>query len=164
KLRPKAVVIGGPGFTKEKFVSYVKLKDSELGEKIREGDASSSTFSGILEMLRRGEADKVLKELELTKDIMSVDEIFNLLAKGSGLVTYGLKDVIEAVDHGAAELVLISSSLLFDPDTRDDVSYLLKGCERTRAEFRIVDSGSEPGERLEGIGGVAAKLRYRVHS
>ena len=162
KVRPKAIVIGGPGFTKEKFISYVKLKDHELGEKIREGDASSATFSGILEMLRRGEADKILRELELTKDMMSVDEIFNLLAKGSDLVIYGLREVIGAVDQGAAELVLISSSLFFDPDTRDDIFYLLGGCERTRAEFRIVDAGSEPGERLESLGGIAAKLRYRM--
>lgn len=164
KVKPKAIVIGGPGFTKEKFISYVRTKDPELGERIRESDASSATFSGILEMLRRGEADKVLRELELIKDMMSVDGIFELLAKGSDLVTYGLKEVIGAVDQGAAELVLISSSLFFDPDARSDVLYLLDGCERIRAEFRIIDSESEPGEKLESIGGVAAKLRYRVYS
>lgn len=164
KVKPKAIVIGGPGFTKEKLISYVKLKDPELGEKIREGDASSATFSGVIEMLRRGEADKVLRELELTKDMMNVDEIFNLLAKGSELVVYGLKEVIGVVDQGAAELVLISSSLFFDPDIRGDVFYLLEGCERTRAEFRIINSESEPGEKLESIGGIAAKLRYKIYS
>ncbi|MEM4582208.1 MAG: mRNA surveillance protein Pelota, partial [Candidatus Korarchaeum sp.] len=109
-------------------------------------------------------ADKVLRELELTKDMMNVDEIFNLLAKGSELVVYGLKEVIGAVDQGAAELVLISSSLFFDPDIRGDVFYLLEGCERTRAEFRIINSESEPGEKLESIGGIAAKLRYKIYS
>lgn len=163
RVKPRAIVVGGPGFTKEKFISYVKLKDPGIGEKVREGDASSATFSGIIEMLRRGEADKVLRELELIKDMVSVDEIFNLLARGSDLVTYGLKEVIESVNQGAAELVLISSTLFFDPDTREEIFNLIEGCERIGAEFRIIDSESEPGERLKGIGGIAAKLRYRVH-
>jgi protein pelota len=162
KIKPRAIVVGGPGFFKDRFLSYARAKDPEMGEKMREGDASNATFSGVLEMIRRGEADKVLRELDLAKDMAAVEEIFELLSKNSDLVTYGVDEVLEAVNQGAAEIVLISASVFFDPDMRDKVFSLIEGCERTRAEFRIIDSTSEPGEKLDAIGGVAAKLRYRI--
>lgn len=164
KLKPRAIIIGGPGFMKDKFISYVRSKDPKIGERIREAETSSATFSGVLEMLRRGETDKVLRDLELTKDMAYVEEVFELLAKGSELITYGLKEVTSAVEQGAAELVLISSSIFFNPEIREEVFSLLDGCERTRAEFRIIDSNSEPGEKLESVGGVVAKLRYKLYS
>lgn len=164
KLNPKAIIIGGPGFIKESFISYVKSKCPKIGEKVREGHASNATFSGILEMLKRGEADKVLRELELIRDIAYVEEVFELLARGSELIAYGLREVIDAVNLGAAEFVLISSSLFFNPDIKEEIFSLLEGCETTGAEFRIIDSSSEPGEKLESLGGIAAKLRYKLYS
>jgi len=162
RMKPQAIVVGGPGYTKEKFSSYLKERNPELGRKLREGGATSSTFSGILEMIKRGDVEKVVKELTLAQDMRAVDEIFELLGRGSRLVTYGLKEVMKALKYGAADEVLVASSLLFDPETRDDVLKILEMCEDTRAEFHIVDAKSEPGEKLLSLGGIAAKLRYQI--
>ena len=162
RVKPRAIIVGGPGYAKEKFTSYVKERKPELGRKLREGGATSSTFSGVLEMIKRGDVDRVVKELTLANDMREVDEIFQLLARESRLVTYGLREVMRAVQFGAAETVLVVSSLLFSPETRDDVMRILEMCEDTGAEFHIVDSRSEPGEKLLSLGGIAAKLRYQI--
>lgn len=162
RVKPQAIIVGGPGYTREKFSKYLRERNPELGKKLREGGATSSTFSGILEMVKRGDVDRAVKELTLSQDMRAVDEIFELLSRGSELVTYGLREVIKAVQFGAAESVLVSSSLLFNPETRDDILGVLEMCEDTRAEFHIVDFKSEPGEKLLSLGGIAAKLRYRI--
>lgn len=162
RIKPKAIVVGGPGYAKEKFSKYLRRRSPELGKRLREGEATSSTFSGILEMIKRGDVDKVVKELTLSQDMKEVDEIFELLGRGSRLVTYGLKEVMEAVQLGAVESVLVASSLLFSPDTRNDIIKVLEMCENIRAEFHVIDSKSEPGEKLLSLGGIAAKLRYQI--
>ena len=162
RMKPHAIVIGGPGYAKEKFMAYVMEKRPEIAKKIREGGATSATFSGILEMVKRGDVENVVKELTLAQDMKAVDGIFEYLARDSRLVTYGLKEVRRAVEYGAAEEVLIASSLLFNPDMRDEVLYILEKCKETRADFHIVDARSEPGEKLLSLGGIAARLRFQI--
>ncbi len=162
RINPEAIIIGGPGYTKDKFLSYVKEKKSGILEKVRLGGASNSTFSGVLEMIKRGDVEKVTKEFTLSHDMRSVDKIFELLARNSRLVTYGLKEVRKAVEYGAAEEVLIVSSLLFNPKTREEILSLLEKCNETNAKFHIIDAKSEPGEKLASLGGIAAKLRYQI--
>ncbi len=162
RINPEAIIIGGPGYTKDKFLSYIKEKKSSILEKIRLGGASNSTFSGILEMIKRGDIEKVTKEFTLARDMKSVDNIFELLARSSRLVTYGLKEVSKAVEYGAAEEVLVVSSLLFNPKTREEVLSLLEKCNETNAKFHIIDAKSEPGEKLASLGGIAARLRYQI--
>lgn len=162
QIGSSAIIVGGPGFSKEKFIRYIKEKKPHLADKVREGGASSATFSGIIEMIRRGDLDKVVKELTLSQDMKLVEEIFEYLARNSRLVTYGLKEVKRAVEYGAAESVLVASSLLFNMETRNDILYILEKCKETRASFHIIDSKSEPGEKLLSLGGIAAKLRFQV--
>ncbi len=162
RVNPEAIIIGGPGYIKDKFLSYVKEKKPKISEKMRLGGASSSTFSGILEMIKRGDVEKVAKEFTLARDMESVERIFELLAKNSRLVAYGLNEVRKAVEYGAAEEILIVSSLLFNPKTREEILQLMKKCEKTRAKFHIIDAKSEPGEKLASLGGIAARLRFQL--
>ncbi len=158
----QVVIVGGPGFMKDKFYKYVQERHSELTKSIRVTTTSNATMSGVVELVKRGEVDKAVKDLDLTKHMKLVDEVFELLAKGSKLVTYGLNEVEQAVNMGAAEKVLVCSSLLFNQETRDRILSILEMAEKTRSEFHIVDSRSEPGEKLESIGGIAAILRYSL--
>ncbi len=162
RINPEAIIIGGPGYIKDKFLSYIREKKPKISEKMRLGRASSSTFSGILEMIKRGDVEKVTKEFTLSHDMESVEKIFELLAKNSRLVTYGFGEVRKAVGYGAVEEVLVVSSLLFNPKTREETLRLLEKCERIRAKFHIIDTESEPGEKLASLGGIAARLRFQV--
>ncbi len=162
RVNPEAIIVGGPGYIKDKFLSYIREKKPKISEKMRLGGASSSTFSGILEIVKRGDVEKVTKEFALARDMESVENIFELLAKNSRLVAYGFDEVRKAVEYGAAEEVLVVSSLLFNPKTREKILQLLEECEKTRAKFHIIDAKSEPGEKLTSLGGIAAKLRFQV--
>ena len=162
RYSPEAIVLTGPGFFKEELASFIEEKSPELANLIRVVDSSSATLSGIYEVLRRGEIDRVARELSISRDAGLLQDFLRELSKGSGLVTYGLKQVSQALSLGAVETLLLSSKLLFDPSTRDEAMRMLEMCRRTRASFRILDSDSEPGQMLDSLGGVVAFLRFPV--
>ena len=157
-----AVIIGGPGFFKESFLSYLKEKRPDIAEKARIYDASNSTMNGIRELIKRGSVDSVIRDLEMTKAMEIMDKFLELLAKKADLVSYGVDDVKKSVQYGAAEKVLISSDLLFSEEYRDTVLEILAEAEARRTDFHLVDSRSEVGEQLKMFGHVIAVLRYPI--
>ena len=159
---PEAVVVAGPGFFKEEFAKHLTERFPEIASKIRVVDASSATLSGVYEVLKRGEVDRVARELSVSTDAKLIEKFLADLSKGSRLVAYGADHVRTALSYGAVETILISSHMVFDQRKRDLSKELLELCKKTRAEFRIVDSETEPGQVLDSLGGVVAFLRFPV--
>jgi protein pelota len=158
-----AVIVGGPGFFKENFLSYLKEKRPDIAEKVRIYDASNSTMNGIRELIRRGSVDSVIRDLEMTKAMEVMDKFLELLARGSNLISYGIEDVKKSVQYGAAEKILISSDLLFSEEHRDAVLEILADAEAKKTDFHVVDSRSEVGEQLKMFGHIIAVLRFPVY-
>ena len=160
RKQAKALIVGGPGLMKRKFLTYLSEERQELSGMAREGHASTVTVNGIYEMIRRGEVDRSLGQLSITLHSSLMDEFLTLLSKNRRLVAYGLEDVKQAVRRGASKVVVILNSLLFSEGTKEQVIEVLDICDETRAEFHIVDGKSEPGGILKGFGGMVSILRY----
>jgi protein pelota len=75
------------------------------------------------------------------------------------LAAYGKKEVSKAVDTGAVEVLLV-----LDNELRKDreIESLISKTKQTGAEFHVLNSSFEPGQKLDGFGGVAAILRYKI--
>ena len=86
-----------------------------------------------------------------------MDEVFLRISR-NGAVAYGDAEVRDAVDFGAAETVIISDSRLRD----GSLSRTIEDAERLGASVVVLSSEFEPGKRLEGLGGSAALLRYKI--
>ncbi|RLG49057.1 MAG: mRNA surveillance protein pelota [Thermoproteota archaeon] len=157
----EVVIVAGPGPVKEEFLGFLRGRLPELGERVRLGHASTATVNGVYEVIKRGELDRWLREFAISRDIRELDEFMSMLARRSRLVAYGLSEVSLAAECGAVERCLISSALLFS-EKRGEVLSLIESLRRTRAEFHIVDSGTEPGEILDSLGGVVAFLRFSI--
>ena len=162
RYSPEAIIIAGPGFFKEEFAKYLSERLPEVASKIRVVDASSATLSGVYEVLKRGEVDKVARELSVSTDAKLLEKFLADLSKGSRLIAYGPEQVKAALAYGAVETLLISSRTVFDQLRMEFSKELLELCKRTRAEFRIVDSETEPGQVLDSLGGVIAFLRFPI--
>ncbi|HEV2426876.1 MAG TPA: hypothetical protein VGS61_01515 [Acidimicrobiales bacterium] len=68
----------------------------------------------------------------------------------------GRAETAEAVEAGAAETLLLLDTLLTDPA----IAPTLEAARAGRARVFIVREEGEPGRRLAGLGGIAARLRY----
>ncbi len=160
-FKTDALIIAGPGNAKENFADYLRSKNPKLKFKVE--NASSSTRASIKDLVGRA-ADKLIRQTSLAKDTSMVDELFQKIAKGN-LATYGAEGVKKAVKYGAVEKLLISADLV-RKKKRDgtylDLEKLLKAAEKGRAFIHIVGTGHEPGDKLEGLGGIAAILRFKI--
>ncbi|MEM2856885.1 MAG: peptide chain release factor aRF-1 [Candidatus Nitrosocaldaceae archaeon] len=105
----KGLIIGGPGPTKETFI-----KDNYLDYRLQNNilatiDTSYSGIEGVREAMEK--AEDVLKEYRLIVEKKLVEKLFKEINSPKGLVTYGLKSVIKALEIGSAELVLVNDSI-----------------------------------------------------
>ena len=126
----KGVIIGGPGPTKEDFAKgdYLdyRLKRKVLGLV----DIGYTGEEGVFELMWK--AQDLISESRYAEERKLMRKFLYLLAKNPEMVTYGVNEVLYALKHGAAGLVLVSEEL--------EKAYVVAKCKtcKTRVE-KIVD-------------------------
>ncbi|MFP4005509.1 MAG: peptide chain release factor aRF-1 [Candidatus Hadarchaeia archaeon] len=102
----KAILVGGPGPTKNKFLKEEFLK-RDVDEKIVSVfDTGYSSEQGIKELVNK--ADEVLEDLEVSEEKSLVQRFLSGVASGDVPVTYGVPDVRKHLRNGAVETLLVS--------------------------------------------------------
>jgi protein pelota len=151
------IVLAGPGFAKEDFVKYLVEHYPGVAKKVVTEDIAGYGETGIQEVLRTGALQKVLESARAVRETALIEGLLEDIAKDKG--TYGLKQVEEALDYGAASLIIVSDEAF--SKHRKEVETLLQKAEQTRCETHIVSSEHEAGKKLDSLGGVAARLRFK---
>jgi protein pelota len=159
KERVDRIVVGGSGFEKRNFYDYLKDKDAELAKNVVVVDTGSEGKNGVNEVLKGGAADKIASETRIAREARFVEKLLEGIAKGN-LAVYGLEESSRAVDYGAVEVLLISDK--YFRDKRGDLERLIEKTKSVKGGFHILNSEYEPGEKLDGLGGIAALLRYKI--
>jgi len=150
------LVIIGPGFAREHFVKAGKEKEPVLFAQSITHATANAGMNGVHEALRIGIVEQITKENRVSKETQAVEKVFEEIKK-DGLVTYGKKEVEDALNRGAAEKLLISDVLVRSPEGEQ----LLDAARKTQCSFMIINTMHEAGRKFDGIGGVAALLRFR---
>lgn len=100
------VILGGPGPVKEEFYKdnylHYELQKKVLGTV----DISYTDETGINEMIERSKS--ILQQSQMAKEKEILQKFFTELQKDSGLVMYGYDKVMNALDAGSVETVLIT--------------------------------------------------------
>jgi protein pelota len=152
------VLVAGPGFAKDGLVKLVREKNPELARKILVESVGSGGKPGVQEVLKRGLVEKVVEKSRAAEDARLVEEL--LAAVAGGLAAYGVAEVLEALDYGAAETLLVTDELF--TKKRDEMEKLFAKAEAVRCRTRIVSVEGEAGQQLKSLGGIAAKLRFKI--
>lgn len=105
----KGIIIGGPGPSKYNFFDggylETQLKNRVLGIK----DVGYTDEPGLNELVEKS-AD-LLAESAVSKERDIVNKFFAELQKDSGMVTYGLRPVLKALEAGAVKTILVTEDL-----------------------------------------------------
>ncbi len=106
----EGILVGGPGSTKEFFVKGDYLHH-ELKKKIIDlFDTGYTDEYGLHELVNK--ASETLQQLELFKERKLLDRFFREIRKpDGGLAVYGEKEVRDALERGAVDVLLISDGL-----------------------------------------------------
>ncbi|MCK5261663.1 MAG: pelota family protein, partial [Thermoplasmatales archaeon] len=157
KKKESPLIILGSGFTREHLVKYGKTKEPELFENCISHGTGQSGMNGIHEALKTGIVEQITKNNRVSLETQFIEKLFEEIKK-DGLATYGENEVKDALSKGAVERLLISDILI----RSENGEKLLKLARKTNSKFTIINTMHEAGKKFEGIGGVAAILRFKL--
>lgn len=152
------LLVVGPGFAKERFMSYARQSQQAA---LAKGAAIEATgqagMTGIHEALKRGSVERVAKDSRVGRETALVERFLEAIAKDAA-VAYGASQVERAIEAGAADTVLVADHLVRDGSGER----FLELARNTGAECHIISTHHEAGARFSKLGGVGALLRYRL--
>lgn len=159
------IVVLGLGFIKNGFVKYVRDTAQDVAAAIADvKSVNSSGVTGINEALRSGVLTKTLKTARVTQETQLVEEVLARLGRGTSDVAYGLEEVTKSSDYGAVERLLLTDAMLRESsdERRTELENVMREVEEKAGQISIVSSEHEAGAKLQGLGGIAALLRFAV--
>jgi protein pelota len=156
---PERYIIAGPGFTKENLKDFIAQKYPDLLKRITFDSCSNAERTGVNELINRGTIKKIMGEERIERESALIDDLMIHLNKDDGLCAYGANEVQVAAEAAAIEKLLVLDDFLRRNDLAESI---LDTAEKNGAEVLIFSSESEPGEKLKGLGKIAAILRYRI--
>ena len=157
------VILASPAFWKEDLMK--ELTNDELKKKIIQATCNSTGKNGINEVLRRPEVKAALQQDRIAKEINLVEELLTEISKNN-LAIYGLKDTENAVNAGAVKTLLITDTLIQKSRETQDyekIDNMMKIVDSMKGSINIISSDHEGGKKLNGLGGIAAILRYKLN-
>ncbi len=133
----KGLIVAGPGPTKDTF-----LKEGYLDYRLQNNvlatiDTSYAGSEGVREAMEK--AEDVLKEYRVIVEKRLVDRLFREINSAKGLATYGLKQVIKALEMGSAELVIVNDNI--------NMVKITAVCKRCNAQVEDIVDANKAIER-----------------
>jgi protein pelota len=153
------LVIAGPGFVKGDFHIYLTEKYPEIAKKSIIESTGTGGRVGIREILKKGTIEKMTAENRVAWEMRSVNKVLEEIAKSSNRVAYGKKEVMNAINAGAAEELLVLDKMV----RHEEMEKPMDAVESMGGKVILVSSEHEGGKQLEALGGLAALLRYGMN-
>lgn len=163
RYNAERIILASPAFWKEDLLK--EMKNPELKRKITLATCSSVNRNGIDEVLKRPETVEALKEERAAKEINLVEKALSEISK-EGKSAYGLADVENAAFAGAVEDLIVTDSMI--KKMREEGNYeqldsIMKSVDDSKGNISVISSEHEGGKKLDGLGGIAAILRYKIN-
>jgi len=153
----KGILVGGPGPTKYELIEGDFITNELKKKIIGVRDLTYTDEFGLHDLVDKS-AD-ILASEELAEEKKMINRFFGFLVTKPGMATYGEKQVLDAIRQGAVDLLLISESL---PD--DKLELLENEAKQMGTKVLICSSETREGAQLKDFGGIAAILRYEIHT
>jgi protein pelota len=156
------VIIFGPGETKKKIGNYfvkTKLAQNHKFQIVEVIDSGGE--DGIYTFTKSPVMKKIMSDSKLAKVSAIIDEIMVLANKKSRKFTMGFDETEKANRFGAIESLVFSDKIIQVQDEQKIIEFL-NDVETKGAKMYSVDSTTDLGLRVTGLGGIVSLLRFPV--
>jgi len=123
-----ALVIGGPGPTKQAFIAGDYLHYELKNALIAVVDTQSASKEGVKEVLEK--SSETIKNMCAPEEKMVMHRLMAEMNKENGLATYGLDSVLNALEKGEVEVALVT-----DSTEMIEIVAICKKCGQTKAKI-----------------------------
>ena len=155
-----SIVVFGPGETKKRFVNFIQ-KSQKYKIQVVEG-IDSGGEDGIYIFTKSQTMKEIMSDSKLAKVSSIIDEIMLLANKKSGKFTMGFDETFNANQIGAVESLVFSDKAIQDNEQK--MIDFLNDVESKGVKIYSVDSSTDIGLRVTGLGGIVSLLRYAIES
>jgi protein pelota len=150
-------VIAGPGFIKDDFARYLRSTNPGLSAHSMVVETRRTGAGAVQDVIGLGILERIHEDIQLGNEVRLISELLKRIAQGLP-AAYGKAEVEKAIDFGACERLLVSDTLLRD----ESVVHMMDRAELLNAVIVVFSNTFEPGKQLDGLGGIAALLRYPI--
>ena len=157
------VILASPAFYREDLLNQIKEQD--LKKKIVSVVCNSVGEPALQELMRRQDLKEVLKESRNRIENLLVEELLSEIGK-EGNYSYGKKEVIDSIEAGAVSKLLLTDKFIKKERELENYAELdskLKTVDNLNGEVHILSSENDAGKKVDGLGGIAALLRYKIN-
>jgi len=157
------IIIASPAFWKEDLMK--ELDNESLKGKIILATCSSVGENAFNEVIKRPETEEALKQDRISKEFKYVEELLTEISKNN-LASYGLEETKNAAQAGAVRILLITDSFIQEKRIENkymEIEEIMKTVDNAKGDVVIVSSEHEAGKKLNGLGGIAAILRFKLN-
>jgi len=159
--QPAVVIIASPAFYKEELLKA-------LPPDVKRKSVLSTCFDvserALDEVLKRPELQEVLQKSHARQEQLLVEELLGEIHK-RGLCSYGWKEVQQAGEQGAVRALLTTDTFIQEQRQSGNfkaVDALFKLVDSRGGKIHLLAATQEGGRKLNGLGGIAALLRYKM--
>lgn len=157
------IVIFGPGEEKKKFANRLRAAPSgppRGGVAVADG-IDTGGEDGVYAFTRSDIMKEIMTESKLAKALRIVDEIVAMASRKERRFSMGYEETKKACEFGAADKVVFSEKAI-QAAGEEKIVDLLNELEAGGADALGVDSSTDVGLRVSGLGGIVSTLRFPV--
>ena len=152
-----SVIIFGPGETKKRFANFIQKYKVQVVEGIDSGGED-----GIYTFTKSQTMKEIMSDSKLAKASSIIDEVMLLANKKSRKFTMGFNETFNANQIGAVEFLVFSDKAIQEDEQK--MIDFLNDAEQKGVKIYSVDSSTDIGLRVTGLGGIVSLLRYAIES
>ncbi len=158
------MVVFGPGETKRRFANYAEKSSSakKPGIQIVEG-IDSGGEDGIHTFTKSEAMKEIMAGSKIARIADIIDSVMSMAGRQSRKFTMGFEEANNANRYGAIESLVFSDRVLEDEDEGRIIEFL-NDAESKGTQIFSVDSSTDLGLRVAGLGGMVSTLRFAVES
>ena len=162
RYTPENIILASPAFYKEDLLK--KISQPELKNKIVLSTCSSINSAALDEVIKQPELKTVLKDSRSRQEKELMDELLTAI-NSQELAVYGWKEVQEAIAAGAVQKLLLTDEFIQNKrqeSSFEELDKYMKTVDSLNGKIFLLNAKNESGQKLNGLGGIAALLRYRL--
>lgn len=157
-----SIIIFGPGETKRQFNNFVQETPMIKKHKIEIVDGiDSGGEDGIYTFIKSKAMHQILGQSKLAKVSSILEEIMIRANKKSRKFTMGFEETKRANDFGAIESLIFSEKIIQTHDENQIIEFLNE-LESKGVKIYALDSTTDVGLQVSGLGGMVSLLRFTV--
>jgi protein pelota len=158
-----SIVIFGPGETKKRFANFIQKLQNTQKYKVQVVEGiDSGGEDGIYIFTKSQTMKEIMSDSKLAKVSSIIDEVMLLANKKSKKFTMGFDETFNANQIGAVESIVFSDKAIQDNEQK--MIDFLNDVESKGVKMYSVDSSTDIGLRVTGLGGIISLLRYAIES